>query len=124
MDHRDTLLHYPYVVVRLKCDVCNRRGGFRLARLVEKFGCDIPLEDLVKRLAHPACGHRPENQRKGKRWTIEGGCKAYLRDLESPMPPPDMPGAPALRPDGRPRLRVVASNGRSKNLSKRKKAVS
>lgn len=53
-DRKDTLLTYPYVRVRIACDYCNRKGGYRLARLAEKFGANIPLYELLKRLAHPA----------------------------------------------------------------------
>ena len=115
-DRKDTLLTYPYVRVRVACDYCNRKGGYRLARLAEKFGANIPLYELLKRLAHPTCGHRPENQRKGKRWSNgERKCLAYFPDLESPMPPLDLPPAPVKRglsivePDGstrRPRKRA------------------
>ena len=113
MDKKTTLLGYPYVVVRIRCDLCNRSGGYRLARLADKFGADFPLEELLRRLAHPTCGHRPDNQRKGKRWAIEGGCKAFFPDLERPQPPPDLPGAPGLRLRSRDfKLRSIAGGKR------------
>src|SRR5580700_9823646 len=38
MDNRDCLAHYPFVVVRIACRVCSRRGSYRLGRLAAKFG--------------------------------------------------------------------------------------
>ena len=35
---RDTLLTYPYVVLRLACRYCARAGSYRLVRLAAKFG--------------------------------------------------------------------------------------
>lgn len=93
---RDTLEFYPQITVRVRCDHCNRRGGYRLTRLVEKYGCDIPLDELIKHLAHSTCGHRPENQRKGKRWTVDGGCKAYFA-IDPPEPEPTFPQGTGLR---------------------------
>ena len=107
MDRCDTLLEYPYVVVRVRCDSCNRRGKYRLARLVDKFGADFPLDELIKRLAHATCGHRPENQRKGKRWAQR--CTAYFPDLDPPQPPPDIPDEGRRRVHGKARLWVIAS---------------
>jgi hypothetical protein len=45
------LADYPYVLVRLRCEVCNRAGAFRLARLAVKFGAEILLGDLILRLS-------------------------------------------------------------------------
>jgi hypothetical protein len=33
IDDGDCLAHYPFVVVRIACRVCSRRGSYRLARL-------------------------------------------------------------------------------------------
>jgi hypothetical protein len=105
---KNTLVSYPYVIVRIACDRCNRQGGFRLARLAAKYGADYPMDQLLADLAHRDCGHRPENQRKGKRWTIaEKRCQAYYPDLERPMPPPDLPAAPASQKG----LRIVERDG-------------
>ena len=46
----DRLFSYPYVVVRVSCANCQRAGRGRLARLAEKHGADIPLEQLLARL--------------------------------------------------------------------------
>ena len=37
------LVDYPYVLVRLRCDVCKRAGAYRLARLAVKYGAEICL---------------------------------------------------------------------------------
>jgi len=51
MDEREqTLVGYPYVVVRIGCDFCGRKGGYRLARLAAKFGAEITLGELLKRI--------------------------------------------------------------------------
>jgi hypothetical protein len=46
----ETLFTYPYVIVRLRCDRCQRRGGYRLTRLVLKFGPNITMDELLMRL--------------------------------------------------------------------------
>lgn len=37
----ETLATYPYVVVRLSCTMCPRKGQYRLARLVERYGAEM-----------------------------------------------------------------------------------
>ncbi len=50
----ETLAHFPYVVVRLRCELCpRRRGSYRLARLVERFGADADLDRVRWELARP-----------------------------------------------------------------------
>jgi hypothetical protein len=93
----DRLAFYPYVVVRVSCRHCTRRGSYRLARLGAKYGREIELDDLLRRLAGD-CPH----------WTWSArwpeGCGAFFPDLEPPIRPPDVP----VR-----RLRVVRG-GKSK----------
>jgi hypothetical protein len=36
------LVDFPYVLVRLRCDVCKRAGAYRLARLAVKYGAEMP----------------------------------------------------------------------------------
>jgi hypothetical protein len=79
----DSLLTYPYVLVRLRCDLCNRRGAYRLVRLALKFGPDITLDDLLRRLTADCAGRE-----RNKRW--DEGCRAYYPDLEPPVRPPDL----------------------------------
>jgi hypothetical protein len=86
----DTLLTYPYVVVRLACRYCARVGAYRLVRLAVKFGCEARLADVVVRLATD-CPHWKPN----KRWPE--GCGVYLPDLEAPRALPDDPTQRVIR---------------------------
>jgi hypothetical protein len=94
---RHRLAFYPYIVVRVSCRHCTRRGSYRLARLGAKYGPEIELDDLLRQLA----GDCPLWHRS-VRWPE--GCGAFYPDLEPPMRPPDMPRSP---------LRVV-KGGKSK----------
>ncbi|HRX80521.1 MAG TPA: hypothetical protein P5307_15735 [Pirellulaceae bacterium] len=96
---RDTLAAYPYVVVRLDCTLCTRTGRYRLARLCDKYGADIAMEDMLAQLAGD-CAYWGR-----RRHPIRPGCGARFKDLEPPRQPPDMP------PDRR--LRIAASGGRT-----------
>jgi hypothetical protein len=58
----ETLLTYPYVIVRLACRYCARVGAYRLVRLAVKFGCEATLADVVVRLAAD-CPHWKSNKR-------------------------------------------------------------
>jgi hypothetical protein len=96
MERRDDrLVDYPYVVVRLGCDLCLRRGQYRLARLAATFGAEIGLEPLLMRLSAD-CPWRDGEGARGKRRTE--GCQARFVDLGWSRPPPDLPpGAAPLR---------------------------
>jgi hypothetical protein len=50
--HGQTGLLYPFVVIRIACRVCSRRGSYRLARLAAKFGPEISLRDLTDRFSY------------------------------------------------------------------------
>lgn len=76
------LVDFPYVLVRLRCDVCKRAGAYRLARLAAKFGSEILLDDLLVRPSAD-CPWRDD---------VRGGCGARFSDLP-PRRPPDMPRA-------------------------------
>ena len=88
------LVDFPYVLVRLRCDVCRRAGAYRLARLAVKYGAEILLDDLITRLSAD-CPWRDEPR--------GSGCGAHFLDLP-PRRPPDLPTAR--------RLRVVAGGKR------------
>ena len=90
------LSEYPWVIVRLGCRYCNRRGQYRLARLAAKFGAEIGLDDLLDRLAFDCPWRRsPTDRRPGK---YDVTCGAMFIDLDGPPPPSDLPpGAMGLR---------------------------
>jgi hypothetical protein len=46
-----SLAEYPTALVRLKCDKCGRSGQYRKATLIKKYGADIPLPELLRRIA-------------------------------------------------------------------------
>ena len=92
MDSRDCLAHYPFVVVRIACRVCSRRGSYRLARLAAKFGPEISLRDLTDRFSYDCLWRAEARSTKGK-----SACGVYLPDLEQPRPPDVPPGLFKLR---------------------------
>jgi hypothetical protein len=81
------LVDFPYVLVRLRCELCKRAGSYRLARLAVKYGSEILLDDLIVRLSND-CPWRDDPR--------GGGCGARFADLP-PRRPPDMPLARRLR---------------------------
>jgi hypothetical protein len=85
------LVDFPYVLVRLRCDLCKRKGAYRLARLATKYGSEILLDDLVVRLSSD-CPWRDDSRGTG--------CGASFADLP-PRRPPDMPVARRLRVEPR-----------------------
>jgi hypothetical protein len=82
------LVDFPYVLLRLRCEVRKRAGAYRLARLAVKYGAEILLDDLIVRLSAD-CPWRDEPR---------GSCGAQFSDLP-PRRPPDMP---------RPKMRIIA----------------
>jgi hypothetical protein len=80
----NTLATFPYVVVRMACDICPRRGQYRLARLAEHYGSKCRMVDLLPMLVGEC--------KLLDSWKITGrGCGAYFVDLRPPSPPPDIP---------------------------------
>jgi hypothetical protein len=82
MDSRDCLARYPFVVVRIACRVCARRGSYRLARLAAKFGPEISLRDLTDRFSYDCLWWVEARSKRGL-----SACGVYLPDLEQPRPP-------------------------------------
>jgi hypothetical protein len=82
----------PFVVVRIACRVCSRRGSYRLARLAAKYGPEISLRDLADRFSYDCLWRAEARSKKGK-----SGCGVYLPDLEQPRPPDVPPGMVKLR---------------------------
>ena len=92
------LAQYPYVVVRVACAMCpNRQGSYRLARLAEKFGAEMPLHLVLEKIAFD-CPYPPPHKARGNQYHPR--CHARFPDLEGNPLPPDLP--PALV-----RLRLV-----------------
>lgn len=95
-----SLADYPYVVVRVECGLCGRRGRYRLARLAERYGADIALEDLLDQIAGRRCPYpRPWRVRRVPK--LSAVCHILLPDIVHGPRPPDLPGS---------RLRLAVSN--------------
>jgi hypothetical protein len=67
-----SLAEYPAVMVRLKCWKCGRSGQYLKATLIDKYGADARLPDLLHKIASEcpkmdALGNDP--------------CGAHYRDL-------------------------------------------
>lgn len=78
------LVEYPYVVVRVTCRYCDRKGSYRLARLAERFGADHLLRLVLVKLAED-CPHIADPGVRSIR-----GCGVQALDVP-PDPPPDLP---------------------------------
>jgi hypothetical protein len=96
----ERLSDFPWIVVRVGCNLCGRNGQYRLAA---RFGPDISLDDLLDRLAADCPWRRPPGQRRAGKYDAK--CHACYADLMFSRPPPDLP--PAMR-----RLRVVIGGKR------------
>jgi hypothetical protein len=83
MQH-ETLASYPYVIVRVACRNCARRGSYRLARLSAAFGADATLDDVLMKLSADCSLAANRSNRPGCR-------RVYYPDLEPPCRPPDFP---------------------------------
>ena len=88
------LVEYPWVVVRIECVLCPRRGAYRLARLARRYGPEQSLDGLLADLAHD-CPWWRSNPRR-----YEPRCGARFVDLERNLPPPDDPHDPIHRQRG------------------------
>ena len=86
MDAEDSIAFYPFVIVRIACRVCSRRGAYRLARIAAKFGPEISLRDLTDRFSYDCLWRDEVRSKRGV-----SACGVYLPDLELPRPPPDLP---------------------------------
>jgi hypothetical protein len=70
MSEAVTLRAYPRETVRVARDVCGRSGQYQSATLIERFGADAGLPDVLRQLAD--CG----------RWGAGGDpCGARYPDL-------------------------------------------
>jgi hypothetical protein len=84
--------HYPFVVVRIRCRVCARKGSYRLARIAAKYGPEITLRDLLDRFSYDCLWRTQSRTKKGR-----VDCGVYLPDLEHKRPPDMPPGMVKLR---------------------------
>jgi hypothetical protein len=92
MDTRDCLAHYPFVVVRIRCRVCARKGSYRLARIAAKYGPEITLRYLLDRFSYDCLWRTQSRTKRGRT-----DCGVYLPDLEHKRPPDLPPGMVKLR---------------------------
>jgi hypothetical protein len=92
MDDRDCLAHYPFVVVRIACRVCSRRGSYRLAWLAAKYGPEISLRDLTERFSFDCLWRAEARSKRG-----QSSCGVYLPELEQPRSRDKPPGVVKLR---------------------------
>ncbi|GEP12423.1 hypothetical protein MMMDOFMJ_4719 [Methylobacterium gnaphalii] len=98
--HVPCLAYYPWIIVRVKCDLCpNRHGVYRLARLAAKYGSETPIADMLAGIASDCLYPRPNpgpGARKLQKYSAR--CHAYFPDIANPPPkPPDLPAA-MMRP--------------------------
>ena len=82
---------FPYVTVRLRCDVCGRAGSYRLARLAAKFGAGADLEDVLAGVSADCPTRAPRRERSPQGYLSE--CGARFLDVQGPPRPPDVPAA-------------------------------
>lgn len=81
-----------------------RKGTFRLARLVERFGADASLETVLYELSN---GCRRQVPPGTKRRQYVPYCRAYYADLRDRPPPDELPPDAPPAAAGAPRLRMV-----------------
>ncbi len=67
-----SLSEYPTAMVRLSCWKCDRSGQYRKTTLIEKYGADTRLPDLL----HTICANCPKMDMLGN-----DPCGARYRDL-------------------------------------------
>jgi hypothetical protein len=91
----DPLSTYPFVIVRIGCAFCNRTGTYRLARLAAKYGAEIPMNELLDRLARDCQWRREVGERPPGKYDPK--CGARFIDLDAPRPPDLPPGTMGLR---------------------------
>jgi hypothetical protein len=86
------LVDYPFVVVRVGCNLCHRKGSYRLLRLGIAFGADATLEEVMEGLAKN-CPWRAQPWERSRN-QYRPKCHARFIDLDKPTPP-DLPPAMA-----------------------------
>jgi hypothetical protein len=67
-----SLGEYPAAMVRVSCAKCGRSGQYRKTTLIQLYGCDLPLPDLLH-LVGASC---PKMDKLGNE-----PCGVHYRDL-------------------------------------------
>ncbi|WP_417582852.1 hypothetical protein [Pelagibacterium sp.] len=83
------IVDYPWVVVRVQCNLCRRSGQYRLARLAEKYGADTSLAHMLSLLSADC----PWTTDRRKPQKYRKPCGIHLPDIERDPTPPDLPPA-------------------------------
>ena len=83
--NRDSLASFPYVKVRLGCRKCSREGSYSLARLADKDGANVKMDDLLRMLVGDC------KKLVDPRHRFADRCGAYFVDLDWAPKPPDLP---------------------------------
>jgi hypothetical protein len=86
----ERLSDFVWVVVRVDCPLCpHRKGQYRLARLVENFGADIQLCELLNRIAFDC----PRNPYRGSslQTSMIPGVRLGSPTWRQPAALPDLP---------------------------------
>lgn len=89
---------YPYIVVRVECSVCGRKGAYRLADLAERYGAVCTLDDLLEHLRkvrRPCAWPLPWTIPKRRKMQMV--CHIQLPDWWFSRPPPDTPPEGGVR---------------------------
>lgn len=88
-DSRQTR-EYPYVVLRIDCNLCGHKRAYRLARLAVRCGPDADLERVLRDLVRK-CPYAQRPQETSRNQYLPH-CKAFLPDLRerapTDLPPP------------------------------------
>ncbi len=97
-----TLRGFSYVVVRIACHQCGRRGSYRLVNLAVRFGATATLDEVLRELTRCRWPLPPPGKRGRRKYVPY--CGAFYYDLEAGTPPDDPAASFAGPPLG---LRVV-----------------
>lgn len=84
------LSQYPHARLRIACGPCGRRGDYSVARLAERYGAEITLHELLRRLTAGCKWQRAPSDALPRPY--EPRCLAVFPDLTETPPP-----APGLR---------------------------
>jgi hypothetical protein len=82
----ERLSDFPWVTVRIECQLCpHGRGSYRLARLAATFGVETMLTKVLDRIAFDCPGRTPPGERPRDQYDPK--CKARFTDLDRVSPP-------------------------------------